>query len=153
VALLDIRQVPDPVLHLVCEAVTDFDADLRRLSEDMFETMYAAPGRGLAAPQVGITKRMFVMDETWKAGDPSPMVFVNPVIMSASDTVVTQPEGCLSIPGDLTGVTRPAEVSLRWQNLDGAWHEQSFSGFAAACVQHEADHLDGILITDEGRTT
>ena len=81
-ALLDIRQVPDPVLHLVCEAVTDFDADLRRLSEDMFETMYAAPGRGLAAPQVGITKRMFVMDETWKAGDPSPMVFVNPVIMS-----------------------------------------------------------------------
>jgi peptide deformylase len=97
-----------------------------------------------------VAKRIFVMDETWKTGAPTPMVFVNPVVTAVSDAMVTQPEGCLSIAGEPTDVTRPAAVTLRWQDMTGIWQMQDFSGFAAACVQHEADHLDGILITDRG---
>ena len=146
--MLPIRQVPDDVLRLVCDPVVAFDDDLACLSQDMLATMYAAPGRGLAAPQVGVISRVFVMDVTWKDGTPAPQVFVNPEVIAASDAVVTQDEGCLSIPGDLASVTRPAEVSLRWQGLDGVVQTGSFTGFAAACVQHEIDHLNGILCTD-----
>lgn len=146
--LLPIRQVPDAVLRVVCDPVLAFDSELERLSKDMFATMYDAPGRGLAAPQVGVARRLFVMDATWKDGTPAPEVFVNPEVVAASDAVVIQDEGCLSIPGDLILVSRPAEVSLRWQGLDGAAHSGSFTGFAAACVQHEIDHLNGILCTD-----
>lgn len=144
-----IRKVPDPVLRQVCAAVTMFDDALEQLAQDMLETMYAAPGRGLAAPQVGVHQRVFVMDATWKEGKPAPMVFVNPEILVQADTVVTQPEGCLSIPDQLIDVTRPDAVTLRWQSLDGAVQEDEFSGFAAACIQHEIDHLDGVLITDK----
>jgi peptide deformylase len=147
--VLAIRKVPDPVLREVCTRVTVFDADLQRLTDDMLETMYAAPGRGLAAPQVGVLSRIFVMDAGWKTGDPTPMVFVNPDVLAASKTVVTQPEGCLSIPDDLTDVTRPDKVRLRWQDIAGAAHEADFTDFSAACTQHEIDHLDGILITDK----
>ncbi len=148
-AVLAIRTVPDPVLRQICAPVTMFDADLMTLANDMRETMYAAPGRGLAAPQVGVLSRIFVMDATWKDGDPTPMVFVNPQVVSASDRLVTQPEGCLSIPDQLIDVARPDVVRLYWQDVSGADHEADFSGFSAACTQHEIDHLDGVLITDK----
>jgi len=148
-AVRQVRLVPDPVLRKVCAPVTVFDADLAALATDMLDTMYAATGRGLAAPQVGVTCRMFVMDATWKAGTPTPMIFVNPEILTRSDVWVTLAEGCLSLPGDLTDVRRPDAVGLRWQGLDGAWASAEFTGFEAACTQHEIDHLDGILIMDK----
>lgn len=150
-ALLSIRQAPDPVLRQVCAQVSAFDDALKTLAEDMLETMYAAPGRGLAAPQVGVSKRLFVMDATWKDGFYDPQVFVNPEITHASAETATLEEGCLSIPDQLVAVTRPAQVSLRWQGLDGKTAAASFAGFAAACVQHELDHLDGILCIDPAR--
>ncbi len=143
-----IVQAPDPVLRGVAEPVEAFDEGLRDLARDMLETMYDAPGRGLAAPQIGLPVRLFVMDVGWKEGASDPQVFVNPEIMGASEEVVTREEGCLSIPGRVSRVTRPAEVSLRWRDLDGAEREETFDGFAATCVQHEIDHLDGILCID-----
>lgn len=136
---------PDPRLSEVCAPVT---GDVSALAQDMLETMYAAPGRGLAAPQIGVMQRLFVMDATWKDGTPDPQVFINPEITSASDTTVTQPEGCLSIPGALTEITRPAEVTMRWTTLDGQTQKSTFTGFAAACVQHELDHLNGRVTFD-----
>ena len=148
-AVRPIRTTPDPVLRVVCAPVTDFDSDLAALAQDMLDTMYAAPGRGLAAPQIGVSQRLFVMDATWKEGTPAPMIFVNPDVLARSTTLATMEEGCLSIPGDLVAVSRPDQVTLRWQGVDGAWHEETFAGFAAACTQHEIDHLDGFLITDK----
>jgi peptide deformylase len=140
--------VPDPVLRAKAEPVAVFDGGLRDLARDMLETMYEAPGRGLAAPQIGLGLRLFVMDVGWKEGTSDPQVFVNPEIVGASDEVVMREEGCLSIPGRVSRVTRPVEVRLRWRDLDGAEREGTFDGFAATCVQHEVDHLDGILCTD-----
>jgi peptide deformylase len=146
-ALHPIVQVPDPVLRGVAASVENID-EVRDLARDMLETMYAAPGRGLAAPQVGLPLRLFVMDVGWKEGAPAPRVFVNPEVLGVSDETATREEGCLSIPGRVSRVTRPAEVALRWLDLDGAVQEDTFGGFAATCVQHEIDHLDGILCTD-----
>lgn len=143
-----IVQVPDPVLREVARPVTGFDADLQALAQDMLETMYDAPGRGLAAPQVGLGLRLFVMDVAWKDGTSDPRVFVNPEVVEASEETVTREEGCLSIPGRTSRVARPSAVTLRWQDPDGAAQEERFEGFAATCVQHEIDHLDGILCTD-----
>ncbi|TNC70339.1 peptide deformylase [Rubellimicrobium roseum] len=143
-----IVQVPDPVLREVCAPVQAFDAALRELVSDMLATMYEAPGRGLAAPQVGLPVRLFVMDVAWKDGTPEPHVFVNPEIVEASEERVTREEGCLSIPGRVSRVARPAAVALRWRDLDGAAQEGRFAGLAATCVQHEMDHLDGVLCTD-----
>lgn len=148
-AVLSLRTVPDPVLREICTPVVHFDTALVALKTDMLDSLYAAKGRGLAAPQVGITQRIFVMDATWKQGTLSPVVFVNPEILQVSESLVTQPEGCLSIPGETTQVCRPDQVRLRWQDIDGAWREADFTGFEAACTQHELDHLDGILITDK----
>lgn len=139
---------PDPVLRKMCDPVDRFDDMLTALADDMLETMYDAPGRGLAAPQVGITRRMFVMDVTWKEGRRSPMIFVNPQIRAVSTMTASLEEGCLSIPGDLTWVTRPASVRMCWQDLQGTEHSEEFTGFAAACVQHELDHLNGVLCID-----
>ena len=139
---------PDPALAFVSAPVEVFDAALADLVGDMFETMYAAPGRGLAAVQVGVLARVFIMDATWKAAEKTPMVFVNPEIFERSARAVTQEEGCLSIPGMPRRVSRPAEVALRWQGLDARQHEGRFSGFEAACIQHEFDHLEGRLILD-----
>lgn len=144
--LLPILRWPDPRLSQPC-APALLDADLRRLAADMLETMYAAPGRGLAAPQVGKLVRMFVMDVAWKTGTPEPMVFVNPDIEPFGDRV-TGPEGCLSIPGPVTEIARAAQVRVRWTDLDGRLQAATFTGFAAVCVQHEYDHLDGILTLD-----
>ena len=144
--LLPILRWPDPRLSQVCAPAVP-DDDLRTLAADMLETMYAAPGRGLAAPQVGRLVRMFVMDVDWKTGTPAPMVFVNPEIELLGERV-TGPEGCLSIPGPVTEVERAAQVRVRWTALDGTAHEAAFDGFAAICIQHEYDHLDGILTLD-----
>ncbi len=145
---MDIRLLPDPILRETCVPVTVFDAALDDVVAEMLAVMYAAPGRGLAAPQVGIDARIFVMDATWKSGDPDPMVFVNPEIVSVSDEVVVNDEGCLSIPDRTCRIARPAVVNMRWQALDGEVQTGAFEGFAAVCVQHERDHLDGVLCID-----
>jgi len=148
-AVMPIVQAPDARLSAVCAEVAVFDDALIALADDMLATMYAANGRGIAAPQVGVLQRVFVMDATWKEADPQPVIFVNPEIVSVSDETSTLAEGCLSISGDLIEVTRPAFVVLRWRDVDGGFLEASFDGFSAACVQHEIDHLNGILITDK----
>lgn len=147
-AIRPILLLGDPVLRARAAVVTSFDAGLKALADDMLETMYAAPGRGLAAPQVGVLQRLFVMDTGWKEGAPNPQVFINPRVTDASDILVPFTEGCLSIPGVASRVARPDRVALRWQDLDSGWHDGWFDSFAAVCVQHERDHLDGILCTD-----
>lgn len=146
-AVLAVRLWPDPVLSRVAGPVTDLAA-VQVLAADMLDTMYHAQGRGLAAPQVGVSLRVFVMDVTWKEGTPAPQVFVNPVILSRSDVVAVGPEGCLSIPGITTEITRATAIRLRWTDLDGASHEAGLTGFHAICAQHEIDHLDGIVTLD-----
>lgn len=139
---------PHPALEAVCapvEAVTD---DIRALAADMLDTMYDAPGRGLAAPQVGELQRLFVMDPTWKEGTRTPMVCINPDILDRSDDTGTADEGCLSIPGVTASVERPTAVRMVWTDLDGTVHDTWLTGFAALCAQHELDHLDGILTLD-----
>lgn len=139
---------PDPRLRAVAapvEAVTD---EVRVLAEEMLRVMYAASGRGLAGPQIGEMRRIFVMDCTWKDGTPDPRVILNPEIVLASGTLVAREEGCLSLPGFTLGLKRPDAVVLRYTDLEGTRREETFTGFHAACVQHERDHLDGILCID-----
>ena len=138
---------PDPRLKKLCEPVTDITDDIRRLAADMLQTMYDAPGVGLAAPQVGVTKRLLVMD-CIKEGTPEPMVMINPVVIWGSEDRTVYEEGCLSIPDQYAEVKRPAEVQVRWTGLDGAVQERQFAGIWATCVQHEIDHLDGKLFID-----
>jgi peptide deformylase len=139
---------PDPRLAEICAPVEEITPELEALGQDMLETMYAAPGRGLAAPQIGAMIRMFVMDAGWKEGKPDPMVFINPMIQEVSEDRTTNEEGCLSIPGVLTEISRPASVQVTWTGIHGQRYVQGFSGFAAACVQHEMDHLDGVVTFD-----
>jgi peptide deformylase len=139
---------PDPVLRVDCSPVVDFDANLRDLAADMLDTMYAAFGRGLAAPQVGMTCRLFVTDFGWKDGTPDPRVFVNPVLTWASGGLQVYEEACLSLPDQPRRIARPAEVDLDWQDLAGRHHQARFIGVPSVIVQHEADHLDGVLILD-----
>jgi peptide deformylase len=144
-AVLPILRWPDARLETRCAPVTE---DVAALAADMLETMYAAPGRGLAAPQVGALLRLFVMDVTWKEGARNPVVCVNPAIVWRSSERVVGPEGCLSLPGITTHVARAREIRLRWTDPDGAAREEHLTGFAAICAQHEYDHLDGILTLD-----
>lgn len=146
-AVLPILRWPDPRLGLPCAPAEPGPA-LNRLAADMLDTMYAAPGRGLAAPQVGALLRLFVMDTTWKEGRCAPVVAVNPQILWRSDSTATGPEGCLSIPGPLPNVTRATEIDLAYTDLDGTPRRDRLTGFAAICAQHEYDHLDGILTLD-----
>lgn len=142
----------DPRLLRKAAPVGEVTDTVRRLADDMAETMYAAPGRGLAAPQVGVGLRMFVMDCGWKDGAPrAPWVVIDPDLSDPAPDSVEREEGCLSIPDLPMPVARPAEVTLSWTGLDGLRHKRRLSGFEAACAQHEYDHLDGILIPD--RTT
>lgn len=143
-----ILQWPDPALGETCVPVGKVTIEIEALAQDMLETMYAAPGRGLAAPQVGVLKRLFVMDCTWKDGERDPCVFIDPKIVDASAEEAVNIEGCLSIPGVTAEVRRPAQVTLGWTDIAGKTCEAVFSGFAAACVQHEIDHLDGIVTLD-----
>ncbi|MEL6551072.1 MAG: peptide deformylase [Pseudomonadota bacterium] len=140
---------PDPRLKKVAEPVSEITDKLRVLAEDMLETMYDAPGIGLAAPQVGVGVRMITMDCVKEEGaDPRPMVLLNPEVIATSDEMTTYEEGCLSIPEQYADVERPAEVDVRWMGLDGETHEEHFDGLWATCVQHEIDHLDGKLFID-----
>ncbi|PZQ98007.1 MAG: peptide deformylase [Cereibacter sphaeroides] len=146
-AVLPILQWPDTRLSVRCMPVAP-GGGARKLAEDMLETMYAAEGRGLAAPQVGITERLFVMDEGWKIGRPSPVILTNPVIAWVSSELATGPEVCLSIPGVTAHVSRSTALRLRWIAVDGTPREELLTGFAAICAQHEMDHLDGIVTLD-----
>jgi peptide deformylase len=140
---------PDPRLKKVAALVPDLSDDLRALADDMLETMYDAPGIGLAAPQVGVGTRLIVMDCVKEEGaERRPMVLFNPEIVAASDETSTYEEGCLSIPDQYADVTRPAEVTVRWIDRDGVERQEDFGGLWATCVQHEIDHLDGKLFID-----
>ena len=147
-SLREVLRWPHKALRSPCGPILTIDAGVHALAADLMETMYAAPGRGLAAPQVGELRRMFVMDATWKTGAPDPRVLINPEITQASDEEATHEEGCLSIPGVLAPVTRPARVGLVWTGLDGVDHRAEFDGVEAVIVQHELDHLDGIVTFD-----
>ncbi len=140
---------PDPRLKKLADAVPDLSDELRLLADDMLETMYDAPGIGLAAPQIGINKRLIVMDCVREEDDtPNPMVMFNPEIIGASDDLNTYNEGCLSIPEQFGDVTRPKEVAVRWLDVNGNVQEAEFDGLWATCVQHEIDHLEGKLFID-----
>lgn len=139
---------PDPVLRRVALPVAEIDAGMQSLAADMIETMYDAKGRGLAAPQVGLSLRLFVMDCGWKEGPKAPRVFFNPEIAAASDTLAVNTEGCLSIPDVPTLVARPDWVRLVWTDETGAHRDETFTGFEAVAVQHELDHLNGRLCID-----
>jgi peptide deformylase len=138
---------PDPRLKKLCEPVAEITLELQHLAGDMLETMYDAPGIGLAAPQVGVTKRIIVMD-CIKEGTPEPMVLFNPEVIWSSEDQTIYEEGCLSIPDQYADVKRPAEVQVRWMDLKGQRQERQFAGLWATCVQHEIDHLDGKLFID-----
>ena len=138
---------PDPRLRQTCDPVSPGE-DVEALITDMFETMYAAPGRGLAAPQVGVMKRVFVMDCGWKEGDMTPEAFINPEILEVASGECMGDEGCLSIPGVVTPVARPDWVVMRWTDLSGQAQERRFDGFEARCAQHEFDHLEGRVTFD-----
>ncbi|MHA7875651.1 peptide deformylase [Roseivivax sp.] len=148
-ALRPIILHPDPRLKKVCppvEAVTD---ELRELADDMLETMYDAPGIGLAAPQIGQMLRLIVLDCVKdEDAEPRPIVMFNPEILSASEETGTYEEGCLSIPEQFAEVERPTEVTVTWLDRDGARQEEHFDGLWATCVQHEIDHLNGKLFID-----
>ncbi len=148
-ALRDIILHPDPRLKSVAEPLDDVTAEIRELAADMLETMYAAPGIGLAAPQVGVSTRLLVMDcVKEEEAKPRPMVLINPEITWVSEATNTYEEGCLSIPEQYADVTRPAEVEVAWTALDGRRCAERFDGLWATCVQHEIDHLDGKLFID-----
>ena len=139
---------PDPRLRRVAEPVEAIDDGLRALAADMLATMYEAPGIGLAATQLGVMRRMFVMDCAGKDEPPQPMVLVNPEIVWRSEETETSEEGCLSIPDVYEEVTRAERVRVRWLGLDGEVHEREFGDRWAVCAQHEIDHLDGRLFID-----
>ncbi|MEM8730509.1 MAG: peptide deformylase [Pseudomonadota bacterium] len=140
---------PDPRLKKICPPVADITDDLRKLADDMLETMYDAPGIGLAAPQVGVLSRLIVVDCIKGENEtPRPIAMFNPEVIATSDTLNTYEEGCLSIPDQYADVTRPAEVEVRWIDGHGAEQTETFDGLWATCVQHEIDHLDGKLFID-----
>lgn len=148
-ALRNILIHPDPRLKKVADRVASVNDDLRRLADDMLETMYHAPGIGLAAPQVAVMDRLIVMDcEKDADATPTPMVLINPAVVWSSDDVSVYDEGCLSLPDQYAEVERPAEVEVEWMGLDGKTHRERFDGLWATCVQHEIDHLEGKLFID-----
>ena len=147
-AILPILTAPDPRLKKKSKLVEAVDAGVRQLMDDMLETMYAAPGIGLAAPQVGVLKRVIVLDIDREEVKTGPMVMANPEIVEASDEDATYEEGCLSLPEHYSEVVRPAKVRVRFLDRDGKRQELDCEGLLATCVQHEIDHLDGILFVD-----
>ncbi len=152
-AIRPILEVPDPRLKTVSTPVETFDDELRTLVADMFETMYDAPGIGLAAIQVGVPQRVLVIDlqeQEDEEGKPirAPRVFINPEILDPSTEHSLYNEGCLSVPDQYAEVERPASIRARWQDLDGKVHEEAMDGLMATCLQHEMDHLEGILFID-----
>jgi peptide deformylase len=147
-AVRPILTVPNAVLKQVSTPVETVDDELRALMDDMLETMYAAPGIGLAAVQVGVPKRVIVMDLAREDEPPQPRCFVNPEITWRSDQMAVREEGCLSVPDIYDEVERPAEVGLRYLNYQGELVEEDAEGLLAVCIQHEMDHLNGVLFID-----
>ena len=167
-AIREILEVPDPRLKTVSTPVETFDEELKALVADMFETMYAANGIGLAAIQVGVPKRVLVIDlqpededaepeectahgghaHTHRPLKKEPRVFVNPEILDPAEDLNAYQEGCLSVPEIYAEVERPKACRVRWQDLDGNVHEEEMEGLLATCIQHEMDHLEGVLFID-----
>jgi len=147
-ALLPIITAPDPRLKLMARPVAAVDDTVRRLMDDMLETMYGAIGIGLAAPQVGVTLRVLVCDVARDGEKPKPLRLANPEILWRSETKLVANEGCLSLPEHYAEVTRSAEIRLRYLDHQNEIREISAAGLLATCVQHEIDHLDGVLFVD-----
>src|SRR3954466_11122082 len=152
-ALLPIIETPDPLLRRKSVPVEAFTPALQTLIDDMFETMYAAPGIGLAAIQVGVPQRILVIDlqePEEEGGEPvrDPRVFINPEILEQSEQDVPYTEGCLSVPDQYAEVDRPDRIRARWLDLDGKPREEEITGLLATCLQHEMDHLNGVLFID-----
>lgn len=166
-AIREILEVPNPLLKRVSDPVETFDDELKQLVDDMFETMYDAPGIGLAAIQVGVPLRVLVIDlqpddpdaepevcnhggheHTHQPTKKEPRVFINPEILNPSEEVKAYQEGCLSVPDIFAEVDRPATCRVRWQDLEGTTHEEDMDGLMAVCIQHEMDHLNGIVFID-----
>jgi len=163
-----IIEIPDPILKQISAPVENFDDDLRSLVADMFETMYDAPGIGLAAIQVGVPLRVLVIDLQPEDEDAEPevctahgghehshqplkkepRVFINPEVFEESEELSVYNEGCLSVPDIYADVERPARIRARWQDIDGKAHEEDIDGMLATCLQHEMDHLEGIVFLD-----
>jgi peptide deformylase len=147
-ALRDIIILPDKRLRMVSKPVAKITDDIRTLVADMFETMYEAPGIGLAAIQVGVPQRVVTMDLSKREAEAQPRVFINPEITWSSEEKSPYEEGCLSIPDIHEDVERPARVKVRYLDLDGHPHEDDADGLFATCIQHEVDHLNGVLFID-----
>jgi peptide deformylase len=155
-AVLPIVEVPDPRLRLVCEPVETVDDEVRKLVADMFDTMYAARGIGLAAIQVGVTRRVVVIDLQERESEDEekseavrdPYAFINPEVLWVSEELNRYNEGCLSIPEQYAEVERPARCRVAWLDEQGQRHEQEMGGLMATCMQHEIDHLNGVLFID-----
>lgn len=154
-AILPILEAPDPRLRTISTPVEAIDDDLQTLIDDMFETMYAAPGIGLAAIQVGVPRRVLVIDLQEPESDEddakpvrNPLVFINPQILEGSEDLSVYNEGCLSVPDQFAEVERPATIRASWMDREGRIHEKTLEGLLATCLQHEMDHLEGILFID-----
>jgi peptide deformylase len=147
-AVLPIITAPDPRLKLKARRVDAVDDDIRRLMDDMLETMRTAIGIGLAAPQVGVAKRVIVLDVAREGEEPQPMMLANPEILWRSAELATFSEGCLSLPEHYAEVTRPEKIRLRYLDYQNEIRETEASGLLATCLQHEIDHLDGVLFVD-----
>jgi peptide deformylase len=147
-AIRPILTAPNPILKQVSKPVEEVTDDLRALMDDMLETMYDAPGIGLAAIQVGEPLQILVLDVAHDEDEPKPQYFVNPEIISASEELSTYEEGCLSVPEFAAEIDRPAEIHLRYLDYDGKEQEMNADGLLATCIQHEMDHLKGILFID-----
>ena len=146
-ALLNILIFPDPRLRKVAEPIVKFDKSLKKLTDDMLETMYEANGIGLAATQVDVHKRVIVMDISDDKTDPR--IFINPEYDIKDDkSLFTFSEGCLSVPGYNEEITRPDKIHLKWQDIEGNFHEEEPEGILTVCIQHEIDHLEGKLMVD-----
>jgi peptide deformylase len=140
--------LPDPLLRQTSAPIQTVDADLLKLADDMLETMYDAPGIGLAAIQIGIPKRMLVIDVSREDEEKNPQVFINPQVVRSSDERSVYEEGCLSIPEYYAEVERPAVINVTYIGRDGKQHELEADGLLATCLQHEIDHLNGVLFID-----
>ncbi|MDW5315158.1 peptide deformylase [Rhizobium sp. PL01] len=140
--------LPDPVLRQLSQPVETVNADVRRLADDMLDTMYDAPGIGLAAIQIGVPRRMLVIDVAKEGEDKQPLVFINPKILTTSDEMSVYEEGCLSIPDYYAEVERPAVVTVEYIDLEGKQLTAKVDGLLATCLQHEIDHLNGVLFID-----
>jgi peptide deformylase len=147
-ALREIITLPDKRLRLVSEPVKKITSDVRKLVDDMFETMYDAPGVGLAAIQVGAPQRIVTIDVAQKEEPKNPQVFINPEILGVSDETAIREEGCLSIPEYYDDVERPSQIRVRYMDLEGKSQEIEANGLLATCLQHEIDHLNGVLFID-----